>query len=444
MTQARIRSRQKLGKYRVEKRLASGGFADVYRAYDTIEGVRVALKIPQPELVNHELLEDFKKEVRLHARLDHPNILPVKNADWIDGWFVIACQLGDGTLGERLTRRISLERALDYADQILAGLAHAHAHRVLHCDLKPDNFLLFGDHVRLTDFGLAKVAQRSMLASGSGTIGYMAPEQAMGRPSLRSDVFAAGLVIYRMLSGRLPEWPFEWPLPGIERLEKRAHPLLISFLERSLRVNPAGRFEDAQHMHDTFQGVHSRALRFQNTRRKKRNGTDKNPDWLGLRIKHFNRTFRKPLEAHASCTRCEGPVSEAMIACPWCGTSRKTHKGETRYPARCGRCKRGVKLDWKFCGWCYGAKIGPESTRTYTDKRYQALCSNRACERRELLPFMRYCPWCRTKVRRAWRIEDSADTCPGCKQGVLGDHWSTCPWCARKLSMDPARSKVKS
>src|SRR5262245_15669044 len=104
----RVKVRSKLGKYRVERILAEGGFADVFQAYDTVEGVRVALKIPQPEYMDAETLEDFKKEVRLTAPLDHPNILPIKNANFIDGRFVLVYHLGVGSLADRLTRRISL------------------------------------------------------------------------------------------------------------------------------------------------------------------------------------------------------------------------------------------------------------------------------------------------------------------------------------------------
>ncbi len=433
-----IRPRRKLGKYRVEKRLASGGFADVFQAYDTVEGVRVALKVPQHELVNKELLEDFQNEVRLHARLDHPNILPIKNADWIDGHLVIASQLGAETLEDRLRRRLSLERALDYAEQILAGLAYAHGQRVLHCDLKPENFILFGtDDLRLTDFGLAKVALRTMNASGSGTVGYMAPEQAMGRPSPRSDVFSAGLVIYRMLAGKLPQWPFQPPLSGHERLRARVPAEMIAFLERCLRLDSQRRFEDAGHMLRAFRALRSRTLR--PARRRKRVPTDKQPDFRAQRIKHFNRTFKTALEASHACPRCEGPIAESMLACPWCGAAHETHRSDTRLPARCPRCKRGVKLDWKYCAWCYGPSIGPAGAREYDDKRYVQACANRACERREVLPFSRYCPWCRAKVRRPWVIEHTRDRCPRCSWGVLGEHWTSCPWCAHKLRTSRVR-----
>jgi serine/threonine protein kinase len=99
---------------------------------------------------------------------------------------------------------------------MIEAVAYAHRQRIIHCDIKPENFILFPDNrLRLTDFGIARVAQNTVAGSGSGTVGYMAPEQAMGKPSMRSDVFSLGLVIYRMLTGQLPEWPFEWPPPRI-------------------------------------------------------------------------------------------------------------------------------------------------------------------------------------------------------------------------------------
>ncbi|MHC4092757.1 MAG: serine/threonine protein kinase, partial [Planctomycetota bacterium] len=85
-----VRVRQRLGKYRIDRRLAEGGFATVFKAYDTIAGVPVALKIPHASFATKEALQEFRKEVRVAARLDHPGILPVKDAGFIDGIFVIA------------------------------------------------------------------------------------------------------------------------------------------------------------------------------------------------------------------------------------------------------------------------------------------------------------------------------------------------------------------
>jgi len=168
-----LKARQLLGKYRIAGRLGEGGFATVYRAYDTIEGIPVALKIPHPRLVTKDVLESFRKEVRLTANLDHPNILPIKNAEFVGKQFVIAYPLGEGTLDQRLKRRLATRTALHYAEQMLEALAFAHRHRIIHCDIKPDNFILFpGGRVRLADFGIAKVARSTALlnAKGTGTI----------------------------------------------------------------------------------------------------------------------------------------------------------------------------------------------------------------------------------------------------------------------------------
>jgi len=198
-----------------------GGFAAVYRAYDTVEGIRVALKIPHEELVDPGTLASFRREVRVVAQLDHPNVLPIKTAGMIDGKFDIVTPLGVESLADRMRRRIARRTVVSFMEQILEALACAHRRKVVHLDVKPENFILFPDNkLRLADFGLARVALRTMSASGSGTVGYLAPEQALGKPSLRSDVFAAGLIFWRLMSGELPEWPFQWPYPNAARAER--------------------------------------------------------------------------------------------------------------------------------------------------------------------------------------------------------------------------------
>jgi len=265
-----FKARQKLGKYRIERRLGEGGFAVVYQALDTIEGIRVALKLPHPRLVNEEVLQDFRREVRLTASLDHPNILPLKDASFIDGQFVIAFRLGEKTLSERLRRRIALETALDFAEQMLEGLAYAHRMKIIHCDVNPENVLIFpGNRIRLADFGIAKVAQKTIHSSGTGTVGYMAPEQAMGRPSARSDVFSLGLLIYRMLAGQWPEWPYDWPPPGYRRLRRKVHPDLVALVRRAIDPHPKKRFRDADQMLNAFRKAKRRTLRLAAARRER-------------------------------------------------------------------------------------------------------------------------------------------------------------------------------
>ncbi len=265
-----LRARQKLGKYRIERKLAAGGFAIVYRAMDTIEGIRVALKIPHASIIDTDVLREFRREVRLTAGMDHPNILPLKNASFIDERFVIVFPLGEKTLDERLRNRMSFVMKVHLTEQMLDAVAYAHRQRIIHCDIKPENFILFSDNrLRLTDFGIAKVAYKTVKASGSGTIGYIAPEQAMGKPTLRSDVFSLGLVLYRMLTGRLPEWPYIWPACGYERLRGKVHPELIAFLRKAIDVNPRKRFRDAVVMQQAFEKIKQQILRYAETRRRR-------------------------------------------------------------------------------------------------------------------------------------------------------------------------------
>jgi serine/threonine-protein kinase len=253
-----------LGKYRIDRRIENGGFAAVYEATDTLEGVRVALKVPHDEILTEEVLGDMLKEVRLAARLKHDNTLPLKNADYIDGRLVLAYPLGERSLADRLQSRISPAMALNYTEQMLAATAYAHEHRIIHCDIKPQNMILFGNGhtLMLTDFGIAKIAYRTIIkASGSGTVGFCAPEQAMGKPSFRSDVFSLGLVIYRMFSGRLPEYPFAWPPPGAAVMRRKVRPELLTLVRKALEVDPRKRFPHAGAMLAAFRRCKAKALR---------------------------------------------------------------------------------------------------------------------------------------------------------------------------------------
>jgi serine/threonine-protein kinase len=267
----KLRARSRLGKYRIVAHRDSGGFAEVYEAFDTIERVRVALKVPRDGKPGSEIHEAYLKEVRLNATLEHPNILPIKNADLIDGRLVIAHPLGTESLADRLQRRMAVTTALELGHQILKGLAYAHARRVLHCDVKPENIILFpGNVLKLADFGLAKITSHTVRGSGSGTLGFMAPEHAMGRPSFRSDVFSAGLILYRMLSGRLPEWPFRWPLPGVDRLRRSVPRDFVELLKRSLHTMHRRRFKNAGDMLAAFEVLLPRVERFRAAQRRRK------------------------------------------------------------------------------------------------------------------------------------------------------------------------------
>jgi len=335
--------------------------------------------------------------------------------------------LGEESLGDRIERRTSTARALDLAGQGLAALAYAHDHKIIHCDIKPENFILFPDNqLKLADFGFAKIRLRTLKASGSGTIDYIAPEQAMGRPKFQSDVFSMGLVLYRMFSGKLPEWPFDWPMAGYDRLRSRIRPELIEVLRKAIQLNPAKRYRDAVQMHQDFVRSQSHARKQKRSRAK--NGQRRGSSWRQMQWREFQRQFRKVLETHHHCRRCEGPVSESMQACPWCGFDNPARGSESKMPSTCPRCERGTKKDWDYCAWCYGPGFVEETSRHYSDKRYTARCSNDRC-RGPLMPFMRYCPWCRMKVRRSWKLKGSKHSCEACNWGIAREFWNFCAWC---------------
>lgn len=375
-------------------------------------------------------LQDFKREARLAPRLEHPNILSIRDASFIGDHFVIAMPLGDETLTQRMTRRLTNEAAMSFIEQMLAAVAHAHRAKVIHCDIKPDNFIVFsGDRVRLTDFGFSKVAERTLKASGSGTVGYIAPEQAVGRPMFQSDVFSLGLVIYELLTGHLPEWPYDWPPPRMERLKRKLRPTLIDWLRRSIAVRPEHRYKNADVMYREF-----RRLANGNGRKRKGKAKQRKADdparWQRVLFQEFQRKYKNVLDTRHECPHCTGPIAETMFACPWCGVKTDPKRQELSYPAECPRCHRGSKLDWKYCAWCYGPAFEVETNRSFRDRRYQARCGH--C-RGELMPFMRYCPWCRQKVKRHWKLPGSTGRCTCCGWGVDRNYWHHCPWCARSL-----------
>lgn len=235
----------------------------MYAATDTLLGLKVALKIPLPTMVSDELLDEFRREAKLTIQLEHPNILPIRDASFIDGYFVIVTPLGEQTLDERLKKRMASETCFEIGSQLLDAVATAHQSGVIHCDIKPDNILMFGPrHIRLGDFGIAKAALKTISGSGTGTIGHMAPEQAMGKPSMRSDVFSIGLIAYRMFSGSWPEYPFRWPMEGVAALRRKCHPELVRVIRRSIETEPAERFRDAVKMQEAWEATRLKSLRF--------------------------------------------------------------------------------------------------------------------------------------------------------------------------------------
>jgi serine/threonine protein kinase len=197
------------GRYRVIALLGKGGMGEVYRADDLTLGQAVALKFLPDEAARDEgLLERFRNEVRIARRVSHPNVCRVYDVGDVDGQTFFTMEYVDGEDLASLLRRIGRlppDKALDIARQLCAGLAAAHTKGVLHRDLKPANIMLDGrGQVVITDFGLAGVADDIRGNEiRSGTPAYMAPEQIAGKEvSTRSDIYALGLVLYEVFTGK--------------------------------------------------------------------------------------------------------------------------------------------------------------------------------------------------------------------------------------------------
>ena len=214
-------------RYRIVGLLGRGGMGEVYRADDLKLGQPVALKFLPPGLEqNPARLDRFLNEVRTALKVTHPNVCRVYDIGEVDGHHFLSMEYVDGEdLSSLLLRigRLPNERAVQVSRQICAGLAAAHDQGILHRDLKPANVMIDGrGQVRLTDFGLAGLAD----AIGqddvtSGTPGYMAPEQIAGQEvTVRSDIYALGLVLYEIFTGRA----------GLHRPDRgRTHPAAHQF-----------------------------------------------------------------------------------------------------------------------------------------------------------------------------------------------------------------------
>jgi serine/threonine-protein kinase len=197
------------GRYRVVALLGAGGMGEVYRAEDLRLAQTVALKLLPPDLAADPVrLARFRDEVRLAREVTHPGVCRVHDLGEAEGLTFLTMEFVDGEDLASLLRRIGRlppDKALDMARQLCAALAAAHGRGILHRDLKPANVMLDGrGRVRIMDFGLAGVAhaiERGDVASG--TPAYMAPEQSLGREvTARSDLYALGLILYEVFTGR--------------------------------------------------------------------------------------------------------------------------------------------------------------------------------------------------------------------------------------------------
>jgi ankyrin repeat protein len=245
--------------------LGRGGMGFVYGARQRSLDRRVALKLVRVERAFPERRERFESEVQALARLNHPHIVALFDVGERDGWLYLLMELIEGEDLECRLRRGPLppRQALAVALQVCGALAHAHEAGVVHRDVKPANILFgTGGEVKLGDFGLAKLLQNPPAdGTGSGlklgTPHYMPPEQRRDAWGVdeRADVYALGVVLYEMLTGRLPEGRFLLPSRkcGTGRV-------LDETVLKAMASEPAYRFQSAQAMHDDLErAAHERA-----------------------------------------------------------------------------------------------------------------------------------------------------------------------------------------
>jgi serine/threonine-protein kinase len=224
-----IEIKGKIGKYKILKKLGSGGFGTVYLAEDTVLKSQRALKVPHRLGIQTEKsLQECILQTKL---LDHPNIVKLLTVDIIDQNILMVMEYIKGTDLEKILDekdKLDIQIALRYLRQLLSALEFAHNHKVIHRDIRPSNILINEeDNIKITDFGTSTLLdERQYATTKIGSPPYMAPEQFEGKAVLASDIYSAGCLFYEMVSG-LPPIVMANPMEIYKKAKSRDYDPLV-------------------------------------------------------------------------------------------------------------------------------------------------------------------------------------------------------------------------
>jgi hypothetical protein len=259
-------------RYHLEEKVGSGGMSSVYLAFDETLERWVAIKVLHREISSDpDQIERFRREARAVARLSSPYVVTVIDAGEDEGHPFIVFEYVEGeTLKDRIRRvgRLPVGEAIAYAIEIGRALMAAHAERLVHRDVKPQNVLLDGEgRAKVTDFGIARSLEvEGLTATGRvlGTTDYVAPEQALGEEvTAQSDIYSLGVVLYEMLTGDVPFRAesqvgvamkhVKEPLPDVRELRPEVSAALASVIERATAKETRNRYQDAEQIVDDLE-----------------------------------------------------------------------------------------------------------------------------------------------------------------------------------------------
>ena len=261
-------------RFRLDEKIGAGGMSTVYRAFDPTLERWVAIKLMHRDLSEEaDQLERFRREARAVARLSHPHVVTVIDFGEDGGTPYIVLEYVEGeTLKDRIGRlgRLPVDDAVAYAIEIGRGLSAAHAERLVHRDVKPQNVLIDVEgRAKVTDFGIARSLEAAGLTAEGrvlGTTDYVAPEQALGKEvTEQSDVYSLGIVLYEMLTGEVPFTGstqvsvamahVREPLPDVQRRRPEVSATLAAVVEQATAKETAGRYRTAADLVEDLEQV---------------------------------------------------------------------------------------------------------------------------------------------------------------------------------------------